>query len=202
MKKIIFCAFIILSVSLMAVKAPSIYLFTVNDIDGKEKALSDYKGKVLLVVNVASECGFTKQYKELQALYMKNQDSDFEILAFPCNQFGKQEPGTGAEIKEFCSTTFNVTFPLFEKLDVNGDKTNPVYKFLKSQCPIEEPIDEEFGNRLYKLMERIAPREVGGEDIRWNFTKFLLDKNGNVVNRFEPTVPFEIIQAEIDTLFM
>lgn len=140
----------------------SVYEFTVKDINGKDKSLNDYKGKVLLIVNVASKCGFTPQYEGLQALYAKYKDKGLEILAFPCNQFGGQEPGTNNEIKEFCSTNFNVTFPLFDKIDVNGEKTAPLYKYLKEA----------------------APGTLATKAIKWNFAKFLVDKNGKVLDRY------------------
>lgn len=139
----------------------------VKDIDGKTVKLSDYNGKVLLIVNVASYCGFTKQYAGLEEIYKEYKDKGFEILAFPCNQFGNQEPGTNEEIKNFCSTKFDVTFKLFDKIDVNGKNKSLLYAIL-------------------------TDNEVTGKsDIQWNFEKFIIDKNGNVVARFptkvEPT---------------
>lgn len=132
----------------------------VKDIDGKEVKLSDYKGKVLLIVNVASYCGYTKQYAGLEELYKKYKGQGFEILAFPCNQFGEQEPGTNEEIKNFCSSKFDVTFKLFDKIDVNGKNQSPLYSIL-------------------------TDNEVTGKaDIKWNFEKFLIDKNGNVISRY------------------
>lgn len=139
----------------------------VKDIDGKEVKISDYNGKVLLIVNVASYCGYTKQYSGLEEIYKKYKDKGFEILAFPCNQFGEQEPGTNEEIKSFCSSKFDVTFKLFDKVDVNGKNKSQLYSIL-------------------------TDNEVTGKaDIKWNFEKFLVDKNGNVVARYlskvEPT---------------
>lgn len=132
----------------------------VKDIDGKDVNLSDYKGKVLLIVNVASYCGYTKQYAGLEELYKKYKGQGFEILAFPCNQFGEQEPGTNEEIKNFCSSKFDVTFKLFDKIDVNGKNQSPLYSIL-------------------------TDNEVTGKaDVKWNFEKFLVDKNGNVVARY------------------
>lgn len=140
---------------------------TVKDIDGKSVKLSDYKGKVLLIVNVASYCGFTKQYSGLEQIYKQYKDKGFEILAFPCNQFGEQEPGTNEEIKNFCSSKFDVSFKLFDKIDVNGSNKSPLYSILT---------DNEI---------------TGKADIKWNFEKFLIDKNGNIVARYaskvEPT---------------
>ena len=132
----------------------------VKDIDGNDVNLSDYKGKILLIVNVASYCGYTKQYTGLEELYKKYKDKGFEILAFPCNQFGEQEPGTNEEIKNFCSSKFDVTFKLFDKIDVNGKNQSPLYSIL-------------------------TDNEVTGKaDVKWNFEKFLVDKNGNVVARY------------------
>jgi glutathione peroxidase len=145
----------------------NISTITVKDIIGKEVKLSDYKGKVLLIVNVASYCGFTKQYSGLEEIYKKYKEKGFEILAFPCNQFGEQEPGSNEEIKNFCSSKFDVTFKLFDKVDVNGKNKSPLYSILT---------DNEVTVK---------------SDIKWNFEKFLIDKNGNVVARYlskvEPT---------------
>ena len=154
-----------------------IYNYKVKLIDGKEISMSDYKNKVLLIVNVASFCGNTPQYKGLEDLYKKYHDKGFEILGFPCNQFGQQEPGTNEEIKDFCKTNYSITFPLFDKIDVNGDNTHPLYKYLKSAKP-------EFNN----------------EDIKWNFAKFLIDKNGNVIDKFKPKFQPENIDPEIAKL--
>ena len=147
------------------------YDFKANTITGEEISMSKYKGKILLIVNVASECGFTPQYEGLETLYQTYKKEGFEILAFPCNQFGGQEPGTPEQIQNFCTTKFNTTFPLFEKINVNGDGTHPLYVFLKNE----------------------APGFLGTEVIKWNFTKFLIDKNGNVVTRYgSSTKPKEI----------
>jgi glutathione peroxidase len=145
--------------------ASSIYDFTLPSIDGKPVPLASYKGKVILVVNVASRCGFTPQYSALEATYEKYRDQGFVILGFPANNFGAQEPGTNAEIKKFCSTKYSVSFPLYSKVSVKGDDTTPLYQFLTTK----------------------ANPAVAG-DIQWNFTKFLVDRNGNVVQRFEPDV--------------
>lgn len=140
----------------------SIYDFTVTTIDGEEISMEQYKGKTLLIVNVASKCGFTPQYEGLQDIYEKYKDKDFLVLGFPCNQFGSQEPGTEEDIKEFCTTNFSVTFPMFSKIEVNGDEAHPMYKFLKDK----------------------APGALGTKAIKWNFTKFLIDKEGNIVDRY------------------
>jgi glutathione peroxidase len=147
---------------------------SVKDIDGKEVKLSDYSGKVLLIVNVASYCGYTKQYSGLEEIYKKYKDKGFEILAFPCNQFGNQEPGSNEEIKNFCSSKFDVTFRLFDKIDVNGKNKSPLYSILTDNSV------------------------TGKGDIKWNFEKFLIDKKGNIVARYasnvEPTSK-ELISA-------
>lgn len=135
-------------------------------IDGDEKALGDFAGKTLLVVNVASECGLTPQYKGLEELYLKYKGRGFAVLGFPCNQFAGQEPGSEAEIKDFCETRFGVTFPLFSKIDVNGDERHPVYEFLTAQ----------------------ETQPDGPGDITWNFAKFIVDKQGAVVGRFDPAM--------------
>ncbi|MBA4284821.1 MAG: glutathione peroxidase [Xanthomonadaceae bacterium] len=140
----------------------TIYDFTATTIDGKTVSLGDYKGKVLLIVNVASKCGFTPQYKGLEESYRKLKDKGVEILGFPCDQFGHQEPGDEKEIQQFCSLTYDVSFPMFAKIKVNGDDAHPLYKFLKSE---EKGI-------------------LGSEAIKWNFTKFLVGKNGEVLKRY------------------
>ena len=154
-----------------------IYDFTAKTIEGTDKPLTDYKGKILLVVNVASKCGFTKQYSGLESLYKKYKDKGVEILAFPCNQFGSQEPGTSEDIKEFCSVNFGVSFQLFEKVDVNGDNAHPIYKYLTK-----------------------AKGGIITDAIKWNFTKFLIDREGNVVDRFAPQTTPESIEKEIEKL--
>lgn len=156
----------------------TVYDFTVKNINGEVIKLSKYKDDVLLIVNVASECGFTKQYDGLQSLYEKYKDKNFKVLAFPCNQFGGQEPGSDEEIKNFCTSKFNVTFPIFSKIDVNGDNAHPLFEFLKTQ----------------------SPGVLGSQAIKWNFTKFLVGSSGNVVNRFAPTKKPAEIQPEIEAL--
>lgn len=152
----------------------SIYDFTVQDKDGKDVSLSEYKGKVLLIVNTATGCGFTPQYEGLQDLYEKYNAKDFEILDFPCNQFGHQAPGTEEEIEDFCQSRYGVTFRMFKKVEVNGEDAIPLYKYLKEQK----------GGFL-------------GSAIKWNFTKFLIDREGNVIDRFGPTVTPEKIDEEV-----
>jgi glutathione peroxidase len=149
----------------------NIYDFKVKDIKGEPVDLKAYEGKVLLIVNTASACGFTPQYEGLQELYKKYKDQGFEVLAFPCNQFGAQESGSNEEIKSFCDLRFNISFPLFDKIDVNGDEADPLFKFLKTS----------------------APGILGSQKIKWNFTKFLVDRQGNVVDRYAPaTAPLKL----------
>ncbi|MCW2277545.1 glutathione peroxidase [Heliophilum fasciatum] len=156
----------------------SVYDFTAKTIAGKEKPLADYRGKVLIIVNTASHCGFTSQYKGLQKLYEQYNEAGFEILGFPCNQFMNQEPGTNDEIESFCQINFGVTFQLFDKIDVNGPDAHPLYKYLVKE----------------------APGFLQTEAIKWNFTKFMVDRQGRVVKRFAPTVTPEEMEAEIKAL--
>ncbi|OWK33323.1 glutathione peroxidase [Sphingomonas dokdonensis] len=152
--------------------------FKVKTADGGETALADYRGKVLLIVNTASKCGFTPQYEGLEALHRDYGARGFEVLAFPCNQFGAQEPGDAAEIANFCSLTYDVTFPVFAKIDVNGDHADPLFERLKSD----------------------APGLLGSKAIKWNFTKFLVNRDGEVVDRYAPTTKPEDIRKHIEKL--
>ena len=179
--------------------ANSIYDITVTDIDGNEVSMADYKGKVLLIVNVASKCGLTPQYEELQSLYEKYQDMGFVVLAFPCNQFLGQEPGNNSEIKQFCSSEYNVTFPLFDKIDVNGTYTHQLYSFLKSHAPDE---NHSFAEQLEAIHIAKNTGYNKGNSIRWNFCKFLVSKDGMIIRRFEPMVSPERIEPEIQNFIM
>jgi glutathione peroxidase len=173
MKSLSFIAVLFLMQSFL-VHGASIHEIAVKDIDGKETSIGDYKGKVLLIVNVASKCGLTPQYKALEATYEKYKDKGFAVLGFPCNQFASQEPGTNEEIKQFCSSTYKVSFPLFDKIDVNGPKRHPLYVALAGQ-------DSPFPG-----------------DIKWNFGKFLIGRDGKIIKRFEPrTTPdaTEVVEA-------
>ncbi|HVX04666.1 MAG TPA: glutathione peroxidase [Rhodanobacteraceae bacterium] len=156
----------------------TVYDFEANLLDGTPQKLDAYRGKVLLVVNVASKCGFTPQYAGLQALYRAYHDEGFEVLGFPCNQFGRQEPGDAGAIRAFCSAKYGVTFPLFAKIDVNGASAHPLYKFLK----------------------HAAPGVLGSEAIKWNFTKFLVDRDGNVVRRYASADTPEKIDRDVGAL--
>ncbi|MDD4636956.1 MAG: glutathione peroxidase [Bacteroidales bacterium] len=157
----------------------SFYSHKVKSLQGKEVALKMYKGKVVLVVNTASKCGYTPQYAGLEALYKKYKGEGLVILGFPCNQFGAQEPGTATEIAEFCTENYGVTFPMFEKIYVNGKDAAPLYVFLKKKLP---------------------GKKEEGDDVKWNFTKFLLDRKGNPVQRFAPAVKPAELETEIQRL--
>lgn len=153
----------------------TVHDFSVKDIDGKDIALGEHRGKVLLVVNVASKCGFTPQYTGLEALHRKLAPRGFAVLGFPCDQFGHQEPGDEAEIKDFCRLKYDVSFPMFAKIEVNGEGAHPLYKHLKTE----------------------AKGILGSESVKWNFTKFLIDKEGRVVRRYAPNDKPESIEADI-----
>ena len=169
MKRLLFCLTAMLSV--LTLSAQSIYDFKVKNDVGQEISLSDYKGKVLLIVNTATRCGFTPQYKELEPLYQKYQAQGFEVLDFPCNQFGQQAPGTIQEIHQFCTDNFNIHFPQFDKIDVNGENAHPLYTWLKAQA--------------------------GGGDIKWNFTKFLVGRDGKVIKRYESRDQIATIETDM-----
>ncbi len=173
-----------------------IYDFTVLDTKKQLVSLSEYKGKVLLVVNTATGCGFTPQYEALENLYKKYKDKGLVVLDFPCNQFGQQAPGTEEEIVSFCQLKYNVSFPQFAKIEVNGENESPVFTFLKEQAPKEDysGIKAKATAAMLKTISSTFKKE---SDIRWNFTKFLVDKEGNVVGRFAPTTKPEDIEAEI-----
>lgn len=156
----------------------SVYDYQANTLSGQEESLSEYEGKVLLIVNTASKCGFTPQYEGLQKLYDTFKDRGFAVLGFPSNQFASQEPGSSEEIQEFCRLNYGVSFPMYEKIDVNGDNAHPLYKYLTKE----------------------APGALGSKSVKWNFTKFLVDREGRVLKRFAPTTTPESIEEEIKTL--
>ena len=155
-----------------------IYDFKAVSIDGIETRLNAYEGQVTLIVNTASKCGFTSQFKGLESLYRRHKESGFTILAFPCNQFGRQDPGSNSEISQFCELNFGISFPLFSKIEVNGDAAHPLFHYLKSQ----------------------APGIAGTKSIKWNFTKFLIDQHGQVIRRFAPKDTPESIEKAIKAL--
>jgi glutathione peroxidase len=156
----------------------SVYDYSAKTLDGQDVSLAGYRGQALLIVNTASKCGFTPQYEGLEALYKAHKDRGFTVLAFPCNQFGAQEPGNAEEIANFCSLTYDVTFPVMSKIDVNGADAHPLYKFLKKE----------------------QKGLLGTEAIKWNFTKFLIGKDGEVVERFAPTVKPEDLKVAVEAL--
>jgi glutathione peroxidase len=158
--------------------AKTVYDFSCATTGGKKKSLTDYQGKVLLVVNTASKCGFTPQFEGLEEMYEKHKDEGLEILGFPCNQFGKQDPGSNDEIVEFCQLNYGVSFPMFGKIEVNGGGTDPLFKHLKKE----------------------APGALGTQRIKWNFTKFLIDTEGNVVKRYAPTDTPKAIAKDVKKL--
>lgn len=156
----------------------SVYQYKANTIKGNEVSLQEYEGKVMLIVNTASECGFTPQFTELQELYEKYQNEGFTVLGFPCNQFGGQDPGNNEQIAEFCSLNFGVTFPMFGKVDVNGEEAHPLFTYLSNE----------------------APGILGSKTIKWNFTKFLVDKNGQVIDRYAPNTSPSKLVKDIENL--
>ncbi len=179
-----------------------IYDITVKDMDGSDVSLANYKGKVLLIVNVASKCGLTPQYEGLEALYQKYKDQGLEILGFPCNQFLGQEPGTNEEIQSFCSLNYNVTFPLFDKIDVNGEAESPLYTYLKKQAPFKGYPEgaEEFAAQLDQIHQKTGTGFDQGDAIRWNFGKFLVSKDGKIILRFEPMVTPDMMEEAIQKM--
>ena len=175
----------------------NVYQFNVQDAQGQDVSLAEYRGKVLLIVNTATKCGFTPQYSELQTLYEKYQAQGLEILDFPCNQFGGQAPGTQEEIHTFCTTNYHTTFTQFQKLEVNGEGESPLFAYLKEKQGFqgfdsEHPI----GKLLDDMLKKQDPDYAQSADIKWNFTKFLVSRKGQAVARFEPTAPItEVEQA-------
>ena len=177
----------------------SIYDFKVKARDGAEVSLSDYRGKVLLIVNTATGCGFTPQYKELQEIYEAHCNDGLEILDFPCNQFGGQAPGSDEEIHDFCTGRFGITFPQFSKVDVNGEDAIPLYKWLTENTKFEgfdklHPI----GMLLSQMLKKQDKNYKETSTIKWNFTKFLIDRSGEIAARFEPTASLKKVQAKIE----
>ena len=174
-----------------------IYNFKIKEIGGNEISMNDYKGKVLLIVNTATGCGFTPQYEALQKIYDKYRDKGFEILDFPCNQFFEQAPGSDEEIVSFCQLKYNTTFKTFSKIDVNGENASDLYKYLRNQAPKAE--EDSTSEGLYNKLKEHGFTTTGDE-IKWNFTKFLVDRVGNVVKRYSPTCEPEKIENDIESL--
>ena len=179
---------------------PTIYGFKAESNTGEEVNFADYKGKVLLIANTASKCGFTPQYEGLEKLYEKYKDQGLVVIGFPCDQFGHQEPGTNGEIEEFCRLNYGVTFPLMAKSDVNGENANEIFKWLYAEKPFAGFGDSDTGKFMDGMLSRNDPEYASNPDIKWNFTKFLLDRKGRVVARFEPVVAPEELDAQIREL--
>ncbi|MEX2462527.1 MAG: glutathione peroxidase [Paenibacillaceae bacterium] len=179
----------------------SVYDYKVKTIQGTEAALAEYMGKVLLIVNTASKCGFTPQYADLQKLYEQFKTQGLEVLGFPSNQFGGQEPGSNEEVNEFCQINYGVTFPLFEKVEVRDGNKHPLFAYLTEQAPFAG-FDQNTvsGKKLHDLFTTRMPQQLEGNDIKWNFTKFLIDRDGQVVKRFESSVDPLDIAPEIKAL--
>ncbi len=182
----------------MQLPAQGIYDIKVKDGAGKDVSLSDYKGKVLLIVNTATRCGFTPQYTELEALYEKYHGEGLEILDFPCNQFGAQAPGANEEIQEFCTANFNIQFPQFDKIEVNGENESPLFTYLKAQQGFKGfDTNDQRGKMMDEMMKRRDPDYASKSDIKWNFTKFLVSADGKVLKRYEPTEPLSNVENDI-----
>lgn len=209
MKKTVLCLMAMVSVLTLSaqgqqgselVSGMSIYDFKVMNDLGQEVSLSDYKGKVLLIVNTATRCGFTPQYKELEALYEKYHAEGLEILDFPCNQFGEQAPGTIQEIHQFCTANFDIQFPQFDKIEVNGSNEHPLYTYLKSQKGFGGfDLTDQRGKFMDDMLRKRDSDFDKKSDIKWNFTKFLVSREGCVLKRYEPTDKMTDIDTDIQT---
>ena len=179
----------------------NVYDFSVKKMNGETQALRDYEGKVLLIVNTASKCGFTPQFEGLEKLYQAYKEKGLVILGFPCNQFAGQDPGTNEEIKEFCSLNYGVTFPMMAKIDVNGKDADPLYRYLESQKGFEGfDMEHPIGPKLDEILRGEDENYAQNSDIKWNFTKFLIDRDGAAIERFEPTTTPEKIAPAIEKL--
>lgn len=176
----------------------TVYDFSLKDKKDNDVSLSQYKGKVLLIVNTATGCGFTPQYEDLETMYHRLKDKGLEILDIPCNQFGHQAPGTDEEIKEFCTLKFGADFPQFKKSDVNGENALPLYSWLKEQKGVEGKYDEKIAGIMEKLYNEINPVPRTKDNIQWNFTKFLINRNGEVIARFEPTTDMKEVEKQVE----
>lgn len=184
-----FCAIMLCA---CGTRQSALYTMQVDDLAGQPVRLSDYRGKVLLVVNTATRCGFTPQYEALEQLYAACRDKGFEVLDFPCNQFGEQAPGSNEAIHTFCTQTYDIEFPQFGRIDVNGAGAAPLFTWLKAQKGFEGfDLQDRMGQLLDQMLRRQNPDYATSSDIKWNFTKFLIDRRGRVVGRFEPTVPMD-----------
>ena len=177
-----------------------IYEFSAERINGQEVSLEQYKGEVLIIVNTASKCGFTPQYEDLQKLYDRYKDKGLNIIGFPCNQFGEQELDQNHEVEAFCQLNYGVTFPLFSKVDVRGKNTHPLFNYLTSEAPFTGLVDKPGGKMLHAKLQAEHPEFLIDDSIKWNFTKFLIDREGNVVKRFESVeAPFDM-ESDVESL--
>lgn len=174
----------------------NIYDYKYKDINGKEVSLSEYRNKAILIVNIASKCGFTPQLEDLQKIYEKYKEQGLEIIAFPCNQFLEQSPESNSDLNGFCKRNYGVTFKLSEKVDVRGENSHPLFNYLTEKCPFRGFNKENATEKmLYSITEEKYPEYLAGDSIKWNFTKFLIDKNGSVVKRYEPSItPLDMIE--------
>ena len=196
MKRLFLC--LLAMTGATALSAQSLYDFNVKDDAGSDVSLSNYKGKVLLIVNTATRCGFTPQYNELETLYEKYAEAGLEILDFPCNQFGAQAPGSIQEIHQFCTANYNIRFPQFDKIEVNGDGEHPLYTWLKSQKGFGGfDLNDQRGKFMDDMLRKRDADFDKKADIKWNFTKFLVSRDGRVLKRYEPTDKISDIEAAI-----
>ncbi|MBP5560548.1 MAG: glutathione peroxidase [Muribaculaceae bacterium] len=193
--------FILIFTQAIAMEPKSFYDYSVLDRKGNEVVLRQFKGKVLLIVNTATRCGFTPQYEELEALYKSYHQHGLEILDFPCNQFGQQAPGTEEEIHSFCQLNFGTEFPQFKKVEVNGENAAPLFMYLKNEQPFKGlDVNHPIGKILDEMLSKADPNYKESNDIKWNFTKFLVDQNGHVTARFEPTEDMKVVEAAVKNL--
>lgn len=191
MKKLLILTFAV-ALGLSALAQNSIYDFTVTNQDGTTTSMEQYRGKVLLIVNTATECGFTPMYYGLEGIYEKLGGRGLEVLDFPCNQFGAQAPGSDKEIHAFCTSNYNVSFTQFAKIDVNGDDAAPLFRWLKKKRGFGGfDLNDPTGKKMDEMLKKMDPNYAKSSDIKWNFTRFIIDRNGNVVARHEPTTPFK-----------
>jgi glutathione peroxidase-family protein len=189
---------LLLTLCVLGISAQSIYDFKVKDDVGQDVSLADYRGKVLLIVNTATRCGFTPQYKELEALYEKYRNEGLEILDFPCNQFGQQAPGTIQEIHQFCLANFDIQFPQFDKIEVNGANEHPLYTWLKAQKGFSGfDVNDQRGKMMDGMLRKQDADYDQKSDVKWNFTKFLVSRDGRVLKRYEPTDKMTDIEADV-----
>lgn len=196
------CALFLLTTwGLHAAAQRNVYAFEVKDYQGKTVKLSDYRGQVMLIVNTATQCGFTPQYEAIEQLYRDYHKRGLVVLDFPCNQFGAQAPGSDEEIHQFCTSTYATSFPQMQKVEVNGEAAHSLYKYLKRKAAFTG-FDQKTprGLRMHQMMKQRDADYEKKPDIKWNFTKFLIDRRGRVVKRFEPTAPIEQIEAAVQQL--